>query len=324
MKPSGILTALTLLVQMRRSVFLWGAPGVGKSNIVYQLGQLLNLPIKEVRALLHDNVDFKGLPFLFDGQTKWAIPDFLPREGEGILFLDELNAAPALVQAACYQLVLDRRLGDYVLPDGWAVIAAGNRESDRSVVTRMPTALRNRFVHLEFQVDRTEWQQWALSNDIAFEVIAFLSLREDLLHKFDKDQNAFPTPRSWSFVSDIVKRNPPPQIEVELIAGAVGRAAATEFAAFLNTSRDFPDIEDILRNPRSEKIPAKADGQYAVACALSRRATDVNFANVCAYLDRMPREFSVLCVTQAARTTPSIQKTGAYTRWIHDHHNILN
>jgi MoxR-like ATPase len=157
MKASQIASSLHVLFKARQPVFLWGGTGIGKSAIVRQLATSLNLPLQDVRALLLDPVDLRGLPFLgSDGRSRWATPEFLPKDGEGILFLDELNAAPAMVQASCYQLVLDRKLGEYTLPDGWAIIAAGNRDSDRAVTTRMPSPLRNRFVHLEFEVDAQE------------------------------------------------------------------------------------------------------------------------------------------------------------------------
>ena len=324
MKASGILSSLLLLAELKRAVFVWGPPGVGKSDVVRQFAKQKNTQLKDIRVLLHDNVDFKGLPYLEQGQTKWAIPDFLPRDGEGILFLDELNAAPALVQAACYELILDRRLGDYRLPDGWVVLAAGNREVDRSVVTRMPTALRNRFIHLDFEVDGTEWKKWAFENNIRFEVIAFLEFKPDLLHQFDRDANAFPSPRSWAFVSDILTGNPSKIIELELIAGAVGAAAATEFIAFLNTYRALPNIDAILLDPDSATLPSRPDEKYAVACALSHRATDTNIDRVCKYLNRMPAEFSVLCVTDAIRRTPTLQQAPAFTKWATKHNHLLN
>ena len=163
MKASSVAHALSVLINARQPVFVWGGPGVGKSSIVRQLAQSLEQTLQDIRALLLDPVDLRGLPFLgTDGRSKWAAPEFLPQGGEGILFLDELNAAPAMVQASCYQLVLDRKLGEYTLPDGWAIVAAGNRDSDRGATTRMPTPLRNRFVHLEFDVDVQEWCEWAI------------------------------------------------------------------------------------------------------------------------------------------------------------------
>src|SRR5215471_1076979 len=241
MKPSAISQALRLLVAARQPVFIWSSPGAGKSSIVRQLAESLKVPLKDVRALLLDPIDLRGLPFLApDGQAKWATPDFLPRDGEGILFLDELNAAPAMVQAGCYQLVLDRKLGEYTLPDGWAIVAAGNRDSDRAATNRMPTPLRNRFVHLEFEVDLQEWCEWAIQNGIRPEVIAFLRFRPELLSAFDRDQHAFPSPRSWEFVSRILASSPDKTVEHELFAGAVGAGAATEFSGFVRMFRELP------------------------------------------------------------------------------------
>src|SRR5476649_1729324 len=194
MKASQILNALRTLVRTRQPVFIWGEPGLGKSSLVKELAADLSIPLQDVRALLLDPVDLRGLPFLGpDGRSKWPTPDFLPQGGSGILFLDELNAAPAMVQASCYQLVLDRKLGEYVLPDGWSIVAAGNRDSDRAVTSRMPTPLRNRFVHLDFEVDIQEWSAWAIQAKIRPEVIAFLRFRPALLSAFDRDNNAFPS-----------------------------------------------------------------------------------------------------------------------------------
>ncbi len=323
MKASLVSTALRVLVKARQPVFIWGGPGIGKSAIVYQLSQALNLPMQDVRALLLDPVDLRGLPFLSEGRSKWAVPEFLPREGSGILFLDELNAAPAMVQASCYQLVLDRKLGEYTLPDGWGIIAAGNRESDRAVTTRMPTPLRNRFVHLDFEVDLQEWCEWAIRSGIRPEVIAFLRLRPELLSVFDRDCNAFPSPRSWHFVSRILDAGSDPSVEHELFAGAVGIGAATEFSGFLRIFRELPSVDAILMNPQAEPVPENAAAQYAVASALSYRATDTNFERVCAYLERMPKEFDVLCVRDSLLRQPLVKHTPAYTKWAINNHHVV-
>jgi hypothetical protein len=324
MKASAIATALHTLVAAKQPVFLWGGPGIGKSAIVRQLAEDMSIPLQDVRALLLDPVDLRGLPFLGpDGCSKWATPEFLPKDGAGILFLDELNAAPAMVQASCYQLVLDRKLGEYTLPKDWAIVAAGNRDSDRAVTTKMPTPLRNRFVHLELEVDLQEWSEWAISADIRPEVIAFLRFRQELLSAFDHDANAFPSPRSWEFVSRILEATPDPSVEHELFAGAVGAGAATEFSAFLKTFRELPNIDAILLNPHKEPVPDNAAAQYAVASALAHCATDLNFDRICGYLDRMPTEFSVLCVRDASLRQPAVKHTAAFTKWATVNHHVL-
>lgn len=324
MKASAIANALRTLVAARQPVFLWGGPGIGKSAVVNQVAAILKVALQDVRALLLDPVDLRGLPFLGqDGRSKWATPEFLPQEGSGILFLDELNAAPAMVQASCYQLVLDRKLGEYTVPEGWAIVAAGNRDSDRAVTTRMPTPLRNRFVHLEFEVDLQEWSEWAIRAGVRPEVIAFLRFRPELLSIFSRDENAFPSPRSWEFVSRILNSRPDQSVEHELIAGAVGTGAATEFSAFLRMFRELPNIDAILLNPNQEPVPENAAAQYAVASALARSASDSNFDRICQYLNRMPTEFSVLSVRDASLYTPAIRSTAAYTKWAVENHHVL-
>jgi MoxR-like ATPase len=324
MNASAISTALRILVTAKQPVFIWGGPGIGKSAVVRQLAEDMTVPLHDVRALLLDPVDLRGLPFLgADGRSKWATPEFLPQDGAGILFLDELNAAPAMVQASCYQLVLDRKLGEYTLPKGWAIVAAGNRDSDRAVTTRMPTPLRNRFVHLEFEVDLQEWSAWAIEAGIRPEVIAFLRFRQELLSAFDRDGNAFPSPRSWEFVSRILDAMPEQSVEHELFAGTVGAGAATEFSAFLKTFRELPNIDAILLNPLKEPVPENAAAQYAVASALAHCATDTNFDRICTYLGRMPTEFSVLCVRDASLRQPAVQHTPAFTRWATANHHVL-
>ena len=324
MKASSVCEALRVLVEAQQPTFIWGGPGIGKSAIVRQVATSLEVALQDVRALLLDPVDLRGLPFLGpDGRSKWATPDFLPTEGEGILFLDELNAAPAMVQASCYQLVLDRKLGEYTLPDGWAIVAAGNRDSDRAVTTRMPTPLRNRFVHLEFEVDVQEWCEWAIRASVRPEVIAFLRFRPALLSAFDRDANAFPSPRSWEFVSGILAEEPNRRLEQELYVGAVGLGAATEFGAFLKTFRELPSIEGILMNPAREPVPDQPDAQYAVATALANSASDTNFDRMCVYLQRMPTEFQVFCVRDASLRDPSIRSTKGYVTWAVENHHAI-
>lgn len=324
MKSSAISSALRALVAARQPVFVWGGPGIGKSAVVRQLAAQLQVALQDVRALLLDPVDLRGLPFLgSDGRSKWATPEFLPQDGSGILFLDELNAAPAMVQASCYQLVLDRKLGEYTLPRDWAIVAAGNRDSDRAVTTRMPAPLRNRFVHLEFEADSQEWSEWAIQAGIRPEVIAFLRFRPEVLSLFDRDANAFPSPRSWEFVSRILDSTPSQYLEYELFAGSVGSGAATEFSAFLQMFRELPNVDAILLDPLHEPVPEKAAAQYAIASALARCASDLNFDRVCMYLDRMPIEFRVLCVRDASLRQPAIRHTPRYTKWAIENHHVL-
>ena len=185
MRPSDVVQTVSALLPTRRPVYLWGPPGVGKSSVVKQVAQSMNLGLVDVRATLLDPVDLRGLPRLTKDSAVWCPPAFLPRGGDGILFLDELAQAPPLVQAACLQLVLDRRLGEYELPDGWNVVAASNRAEDRAGTHRLISPLLNRFVHVDLEVSVEDWQTWAVSVQILAEVRAFIRFRPALLFQFD-------------------------------------------------------------------------------------------------------------------------------------------
>ncbi len=326
MKPSHISHALNTLIHIRQPVFVWGPPGIGKSQVVAQVAAREGLPITDIRAVLLDPVDLRGLPRIDEeNRASWCPPDFLPREGRGILFLDELNAAQPLVQAACYQLVLDRRIGEYRLPDGWGIVAAGNRETDRAVTHRMPSALANRFVHLNFDVDIADWLAWAQANAIAPEVIAFLRFRPGLLHAFDpqKDDKSFPTPRSWAFVSHIVRSVPRQAVDLELVAGAVGEGAAAEFCGFLRIYRGLPDPHRLLAEPETAAVPEDPATLYAV-CELLASKTDMeNLPQVMTYANRLPPEFSVLLIRDAVRTNGAIAATSSFSQWASAHAEVL-
>jgi len=324
MKPSQLTRALEVLINARQPANLWGPPGIGKSDIIKQTGARLNRTVKDVRAVLLDPVDLRGLPHVNgDGRAHWAIPEFLPRDGTGILFLDELNRAPALVQNACFQLVLDRKLGEYTLPDTWAVVAACNRESDGGGVTKMSSALCNRFVHLDADVDLDDWCKWAVTHNIEPAVIAFLRFRPDLLHQFDRNSKAFPTPRSWSFVSQVTASGPGPDIELGLFAGAVGDGPATEYAAFLQLFRNIPSIDAILLNPDKAPVPTGKPAElWAISSALARRATEQNLRRIVIYLDRMPEEYAVLSIKDAVARDSSLTACADFTQWIVKHADV--
>ncbi|WP_419657106.1 AAA-type ATPase chaperone [Desulfosarcina variabilis str. Montpellier] len=326
MKPSRIINTLKTLIDVRQPVFIWGAPGVGKSQVVALVARKQGLSLVDVRAVLLDPVDLRGLPHIDNNRRAcWCPPEFLPVDGKGILFLDELNAAPPLVQAACYQLVLDRRLGEYRLPDGWSIVAAGNRETDRAVTHRMPSALANRFVHLDFDVDANEWLTWAQGNDIAPEVTAFIRFRPTLLHAFDhqKDDKAFPTPRSWEFVSRIMNQKHQAVPDLELIAGVVGEGAAAEFCGFLRIYHNLPDPETLLESPETAEVPDDPATLYAVCELLSQRTDMSNLPRMMTYAKRLPPEFSVLLVRDAARLNSAIVQTPDFNSWAVAHADVL-
>lgn len=262
-------------------VMLWGPPGVGKSQMVAQVAEKHQVPVIDIRLSQMEPSDLRGIPFRVDESVEWAVPSMLPdakRHGErGILFLDEITSAPPSVSAAAYQLILDRRLGNYEVPDGWAIFAAGNRQGDRGVTYTMPAPLANRFSHYEVEVNLDDWVAWAWEHGINERIIAFLRFRPDLLFDFDPAHNpvAFPSPRSWEFAHNALhKFEDHPELFLGALQACVGPAAGIELNAFIDSLDQMPDLDAIIAG---EKVPApkEIDLQYAVASALVGRAIQV-------------------------------------------------
>ncbi|MHB8453861.1 MAG: AAA family ATPase [Acidiferrobacterales bacterium] len=297
-------------------VMLWGPPGVGKSEMVAQIASRHAVPVVDIRLSQMEPTDLRGIPFRAGEIVEWAIPAMLPdavRHGPtGILFLDEITSAAPTVSAAAYQLILDRRLGAYRIPDGWAIFAAGNRQGDRGVTYSMPAPLANRFSHFEVEVHLDDWVSWAYANSIDERIIAFLRFRPELLFDFDPAHNpvAFPSPRSWGFAHRALHKFGD---EADLLRGAlqacVGPAAAIELQAFIDNLDNLPDIDAILSG-EVVPVPRETDLQYAVATALVGRAlrakgsADENrvYGHILDYAGRFPqREMGVMLVSDMQR-----------------------
>lgn len=326
--PSQLKTVLTqTIIPSGISAFITGAPGIGKSDLIRAVADDLDLEVIDIRASLLDPVDLRGLPSVGDGVTQWNMPDFFPKEGRGIIFLDEINVAAKLVQGALYQLVLDRKLGDYEVPEGWTVIAAGNRKEDRAIVQDAGTALATRFVHLDLVPDLDDWTEWAVQDDsgIATEVLAFIRFRPELLHKFSADEKTHPTPRTWSFVSRIFDTNPDRALRLPLYAGCVGEAAAVELVGFLDIMERIPSIDEVLMNPDGADVPEAQDVAvlYALTAALAKKATKDNVAKVFQYLQRLPEEFGGFAAKAMLHRDKNLGRTKAFMAYAVQNQDVL-
>ena len=271
MTPEALAKFLHTLVKHRLmfSTMIWGAPGIGKSSIVAQTAEEHKMEVIDLRLSQLAPTDLRGLPVADNGVSRWFPPEFLPREGRGILFLDELNLAPPAMQGMAQQLILDRRVGSYCVPDGWFVWAAGNRKEDRAAVFDMPAPLANRFIHLTVEAHFESFKTYALAHAIHEHLLAFLSFRPGLLHKLDPQQPAWPSPRSWMMANHLYK--------VDLaIEHVVGAGAAAEFASFLKLYQQLPDVEAILQgNGSAIGFPQEPSLRYALTVALTMRATSL-------------------------------------------------
>lgn len=321
MKPSEVAIALKHVIDTRLTAFLWGPAGAGKSEVVRQVAANAGLEFRDVRLNLLDPTDLKGFPVpdVKSKAMRWLPAEFLPRDpkSKGVLFLDELNLAPNAVQAAAYQLTLDRRIGEYELPAGWAVIAAGNRDSDKAFVTRMAGPLANRLIHIDFDVDLDDFVDYQMNRGMEPEQIAFHRFKSTLLHSFDAKSNprSFPTPRTWEFVDRIRKGNMPQNIEFELIKGAVGEGAAAEFSAFIRTIKDLPTLDQIRLDPTDTPVPKNPSQLYALTTTLAMDTKPSSFKRYMLYVERMPVEFQVVYVKDCLRRDNSLRHDKTFQSW---------
>ncbi len=321
MRPAQILKILDNEFQSAQHghhtpVMLWGPPGVGKSQMVEQAARHHHVPVIDIRLSQLEPSDLRGIPFRVGDLVEWAVPAMLPDEkrhgANGVLFLDEITSAPPSVSAAAYQLILDRRLGAYQVPLGWAIFAAGNRQGDRGVTYTMPAPLANRFSHFEVEVNLDDWVTWAYASGIDERVIAFLRFRPELLFDFDPAHNpvAFPSPRSWEFTHRALQKfGNFPDILVGALQGCVGPAAGIELNAFIQNLDNLPDIDAILDGDETQ-VPDEIDLQYAVASALVGRALKAKrngnvervYGRIIDYAGRFPqREMGVMLVSDMHR-----------------------
>jgi hypothetical protein len=265
---------------IQSSIMIWGAPGIGKSSVVSQIAVANNLELIDLRISQLAPTDLRGIPVPGDKKAHWFPPEFLPTEGKGILFLDEINMAPPAVQGIAQQLILDRKVGSYKVPDGWYVWSAGNRKGDHAAVFDMPAPLANRFIHLEVVTNLKEFKTYALENKIDDRIISFLNFRPKLLHKIDKNSPCWPSPRSWVIADNLLK------VDIA-IDTAIGEAAAAEFRSFCKIYKTLPNIEAILKGKSSPEFPEDLSAKYALSCALSMRARNLKeVENAFTYLSK--------------------------------------
>jgi hypothetical protein len=326
MKPSRIQEVLDQLLSNTWPVFIWGPPGVGKSSVVRRVAEQNGLPLLDIRASLLDPTDLRGIPSIQDGRAVWCPPEFLPREEQppGILFFDELNAAPPLVQASLYQLTLDRRVGEYDLPEGWRIIAAGNRSEDVSIVFRMPAALSNRFIHVDFEIDFEDWRDWAVDTGIHPMVVGFLGVRRELLFDMRNTDRGFPTPRSWEIVSDTLKAMGGYQASRDLLLGIVGEGAALEFLGYCEAAITEEALMGILNDPASARLPTDLGDLYALVSYAASRARDEKVMEAAGVLlGRLEPELAVLLMRDVLRSNARFLMDTGYLAFVQEHHESI-
>jgi len=309
--PTRLKSMIVHATARRRPLFISGPPGIGKSDIVAEVARMQNRLLIDIRLPLLEATDIRGIPHLaevtirdaqgnivFNEQNvpftekifKWSNPSDLPTDpnSRALVFFDEMSAAPPSVQAATYQIILNRKIGTYQLPEGVVIVAAGNRVKDKGVAYNMPTPLANRFIHTTLHTDFDDWQEWAMKNRIHKDVVGYLTFQPNDLFDFDprRDSYAFATPRSWSFVSDLIYERQadgsladtdlPADILGDMIKGTVGEGPAIKFITYRKQASNLPRARDILDGTITKLNVKQIDIMYALSTSLAYELTDDN------------------------------------------------
>lgn len=328
------------------SAMLWGPPGIGKSQAVRQIAREIEstgkrVKITDVRLLLFNPIDLRGIPTANADKTLavWLKPQIFQMDESpkviNVLFLDEISAAPQSVQAAAYQITLDRVVGEHKLPENCIVIAAGNRVTDKSVAYKMPKALSNRLMHVEIEGSFSSWKKWAIQNGINHKVVGFLSFRQNYLMCFDASSNdlAFATPRSWEMVSNLLNSVDDDVDDMyHLIAGLVGTGVAIEFRTWAKVYGELPAIEDIF-DGKMPVMPKNTDAMYALTASMTAYAREHKddmrrIANSIVYANAMPPDFSVVLLKDYMYLEKGyrekLMRVPEFAKWLNTKGSLLN
>lgn len=309
--PSRLKAAVNHSISRRRPLFIWGQPGIGKSDIVAEVARLQGRPLIDIRLPLMEPTDIRGIPYLADilvydkegnlvtrddgvpitdKQFRWSTPSDLPTDAlsNALVFFDEMSAAPPSVQAATYQIILNRRIGNYEMPENVAIIAAGNRVKDKGVAYNMPMPLANRFTHLTLEVDADDWKEWATLNRLHKDVVGYISFQPGDLNQFapSSEGYAFATPRTWYFVSELlqdmghdgvlVDTSLPIDVLGDMIKGTVGEGPGTKFMTYRAQAANLPHARDVLSGQVTKLNTKQIDVMYALTVALCYELKDAH------------------------------------------------
>jgi hypothetical protein len=318
-----LVELLPMHFEQKQAVMVWGDAGIGKSELSDQVALTLSRKKFDFRLNIREPVDMRGIPVpnMKTKTTDWFVPGELPKmdgsDGPSILVLDEINTGTMQMMAVAMQLVLDRKVGDYILPDNCVILAMGNRSKDSRAVVQMPKPLRNRFAHYTMVFDHESWVGHCVRTNLAPEIVAFGRFRPDhISRQLLGDENAYASPRSVYKCGVYVSM--PTRLRYKAFVALVGKDVGSEMESFVAMYQSLANIEDILANPKTAKLPTERSECYAVVTALGRLADRKNFDNIVTYAKRIGetnRELEIVAVTDAVQRDKKLAETTAYVTW---------
>ncbi len=326
--PSQLIKYLAVAISARQSILVVGAPGVGKTDIIEQASAAAGADYMQSHPATENPTDIQGMPwpdanndtakFLPFGNLARALKATKPL----VWVLEDLGQARPAVQASYMQLLLARRVGDFILPKCVVLIATSNRRSDKAGVGGMLEPVKSRFSSIiELVPDLNDWCQWALTKDyIPSALIAYLRFKPDMLCQFNPTADLInsPIPRTWANAGRQLTMGLPKELEGTAVAGAVGTEGATDFMAFLEMYRNLPTIDAFLMDPDGQDLPNKLDVLHAVCTGLAARADANNFSRVSRFIERLVEaghgEFAAYTLRDIIRRDPDLQSTPEFVQ----------
>ena len=326
-KISQAISMITKFIIAKLVPMIIGSPGIGKSMIVHQIAKEYRLKVIDLRLSQCDPTDLLGFPNIVGNKAGYVPMETFPIEGEPIpagysgwlLFLDEMNAASAAVQAAAYKLVLDRMVGVHKLHKNVAICAAGNLETDGAIVQPMSTALQSRLVHMELVVDSKEWIEWATSNEIDHRITSYIQFKPGNLYTFNPDHTdkTYACPRTWVFSDEILKGSPIGDPDtLPMLSGTISEGVAREFVGFCKVYQDLPTTGQITANPSGTKVPNEPSILFALTGSIAHNADTSNLTALMEYVLRLPIEFQVVCLREVVRRNKPLMGHASVQKWI--------
>jgi hypothetical protein len=327
-KPSQLEAEIDTNARCKRNTMIWGGPGIGKSQLVYQAAKRHNALVFEIRANLYDPVDVRGGLKVVEQKngtfkTCYGIPEDYPDTnytGPVWVFIDELPNATKATMSALMQLLLDRKIGTYVLPPQTVMVAAGNRAQDRAAVHEMPTPVKDRFDHYTLEPDVDDFTAYAHKAGIDESIISFVRFKPQYLHAVTPTENAWPTPRAWEGLS---QKLPHMSDWFYGTASVVGDGVAGEYLAFREIYKELPTIEDIIARPTSTKVPEKPSTLFAVAGQCAAHATNKDFKQILKYIERLPPEYQVCAIKDSLGKDKSLITNEHFQKWTVDNADVF-
>jgi hypothetical protein len=306
----------------RITPLLLGAPGSGKSDVAIQIGRELGYSddrILVVHINNYDVVDFTGVPSVKDGYTVFNptkfFYDFREGTGGGLIIFEELPQSPHGHQTFVAGFELERQTESYKLDPEVRMICTGNRAEDKAGAKQMLSHLNDRLWFFDVETSVEAWCTWALKHGVNPIGIAFLRLRRELLNAFDPNNRSSPTQRSWTKVFTQIPDGMSQASYLMACTAKVGEGAAAEWVAARDMMSKMPNIDAIRLKPDTTEVPKEPSVQFAVSTSLSTTTTVDTFAKDLVYIDRMPKEFAMLYLSDVMTTHPELQQTPTFKVW---------